>query len=95
MIAVGGDGTFLLAANLIFDNKKPIIGINSDPDMSEGYLMLDRQFTYDIPSIFDKLKTGSFDYLMRTRIRVTLKGKGIWGLPFHMHEKSRICGQEM
>ncbi|CAD6241600.1 GSCOCG00009300001-RA-CDS [Cotesia congregata] len=39
VIAIGGDGTFLLGANFIMDNKKPILGINSDPDSSEGYLI--------------------------------------------------------
>lgn len=63
--------------------------------MSEGYLMLDRHFTNNISSVFDKLKNGEFEYLMRTRIRVTLEGDGIWSVPFHMHEKARICGQEM
>lgn len=94
MLAIGGDGTFLLGANLIFDNKKPIIGINSDPDSSEGYLMLQSNYSTNVTRIFDQLKNGQFEYVMRTRIRVVLQGEGIWSKPFHMHEKSRICGEE-
>ncbi|XP_034939622.1 NAD kinase 2, mitochondrial isoform X2 [Chelonus insularis] len=95
VIAVGGDGTFLLAANLIFDNKKPIIGINSDPDSSEGHLMLQRRYTNDVKGIFERLRDGHYEYVMRTRIRVTVQGESICQPPFHMHDKSRIAGLEM
>ncbi|KAK0087241.1 hypothetical protein PV326_005259 [Microctonus aethiopoides] len=94
VVAIGGDGTFLLGANLIHDNKKPILGINSDPNSSEGYLMLDRYYSTNIERIFELLISGQFEYIMRTRIRVTLQGEGIWSQPFHMHEKSRISGQK-
>ncbi|KAK0161094.1 hypothetical protein PV327_009609 [Microctonus hyperodae] len=94
VVAIGGDGTFLLGANLIHDNKKPILGINSDPDSSEGYLMLDRYYSKNVARIFELLISGQFEYIMRTRIRVTLQGEGIWSQPFHMHEKSRISGQK-
>ncbi|XP_057334344.1 NAD kinase 2, mitochondrial [Microplitis mediator] len=95
IIAVGGDGTFLLGANLIIDNKKPIFGINSDPDSSEGYLMLDRRYTNDIPKIFKLLNAGDYEFVMRTRIRVTIQGEKnqIWQPTFHMHEKNHIVGQ--
>lgn len=94
VVAIGGDGTFLLGANLIHDNRKPILGINSDPNSSEGYLMLDRYYSTNIERIFELLISGQFEYVMRTRIRVTLQGEGIWSQPFHMHEKSRISGQK-
>ncbi|XP_024946702.1 NAD kinase 2, mitochondrial isoform X2 [Cephus cinctus] len=94
ILPIGGDGTFLLASNLIFDNCKPIMGINSDPTSSEGFLMLPVQYTKKIPEIFELLKAGQFRYLMRTRIRITLKGKGIWNPPFHMHEKGRYSCAE-
>ncbi|XP_043288662.1 NAD kinase 2, mitochondrial isoform X2 [Venturia canescens] len=94
ILAIGGDGTFLLGANLVYDNSKPILGINSDPSTSEGYLMLSPNYTYQIPKIFEMLKSGNFNYLMRSRIRVTLRGTGILNPPFHMHEKGRILGKE-
>ncbi|KAH0534241.1 NAD kinase 2, mitochondrial [Cotesia glomerata] len=96
VIAIGGDGTFLLGANFIMDNKKPILGINSDPDSSEGYLMLHRRYTDDIPKIFELLTAGDYEFVMRTRIRVTLQGEKskIWQQPFHMHEKNQILGHD-
>lgn len=94
ILVIGGDGTFLLGANLVYDNSKPILGINSDPSTSEGYLMLSPKYTRQIPKIFEMLKSGNFNYLMRSRIRVTLRGTGILNPPFHMHEKGRILGKE-
>ena len=86
IVPVGGDGTFLLASNLIRDNNKPIVGINSDPEFSEGFLMLPRKFTNNIPEVFERLKSGDYKYLMRSRIRMTLQGENIWQTPFHVHE---------
>ncbi|KAG7201642.1 hypothetical protein KM043_004374 [Ampulex compressa] len=95
ILPIGGDGTFLLASNLIFDNKKPIMGINSYPEKSEGFLMLPPRYTRNIPQIFEMLKAGHYGVLMRRRIRTTLRGEGIWKTtPFHMHEKGRVAGGE-
>ncbi|XP_032687065.1 NAD kinase 2, mitochondrial isoform X3 [Odontomachus brunneus] len=94
ILPIGGDGTFLLASNLIFNNNKPIMGINSYPDKSEGYLMLSAKYTRNIPEIFKMLKIGHYDTLMRRRIRITLMGKEIWAEPFHLHEKGRIVGAD-
>lgn len=94
VLPIGGDGTFLLAANLIFDNKTPIMGINSYPLHSEGFLMLPSYYTKHISEIFELLKGGQYDVLMRSRIRTTLKGEGIWNPPFHMHEERRFLGVE-
>jgi NAD+ kinase len=38
VVAVGGDGTFLMASHFIFD-KKPLLGVNSDPRYKEGFFM--------------------------------------------------------
>ncbi|KAM3171587.1 hypothetical protein ACTXT7_016321, partial [Hymenolepis weldensis] len=51
VISVGGDGTFLSAALRITDKNKPIIGINSNPDTSEGSLCLPRHWHNNIPLI--------------------------------------------
>ncbi|KAG5344169.1 NAKD2 kinase, partial [Acromyrmex charruanus] len=94
VLPIGGDGTFLLASNLVFNNKKPIIGINSYPKKSEGYLLLSAKYTKNITEIFEMLRAGHYSILMRRRIRITLKGEDIWQAPFHMHEKGRIVGNE-
>ncbi|KAL2717679.1 stAR-related lipid transfer protein 3 isoform X2 [Vespula squamosa] len=91
---IGGDGTFLLAANLIFDNKTPILGINSYPSESKGFLMLPSYYTNHVSKIFELLKAGQYDILMRSRIRTTLKGNEIWDPPFHMHEERNFLGVE-
>ncbi|PBC30938.1 NAD kinase 2, mitochondrial isoform X1 [Apis cerana] len=94
ILPIGGDGTFLLASNMIFDNKKPIIGINSCPEKSEGYLMLPMKYTESISDIFEMLRAGYYNVIMRRRIRTTIKGDNIWDVPFHTHEKGRIAGGE-
>ncbi|XP_011140774.1 NAD kinase 2, mitochondrial [Harpegnathos saltator] len=94
IVPIGGDGTFLLASNLIFNSEKPIMGINSYPEKSEGYLMLSAKYTRNVPEIFKMLKAGNYNTLMRRRIRITLMGKDIWADPFHLHEKGRIVGAD-
>lgn len=90
ILPIGGDGTFLMASNLIHNNQKPIMGINSYPTKSQGYLMLPPSYTNDIPKIFDMLKSGHYKILMRRRIRTVLKGKNIHSKPFHIHQKSGL-----
>ncbi|CAK9800174.1 NAD kinase 2, mitochondrial [Anthophora plagiata] len=94
ILPIGGDGTFLLASNMIFDDKKPIIGINSYPEKSEGFLLLPPKYTKSIPEIFEKLKVGHYNVIMRSRIRTTMIGDNIWDVPFHTHEKGRVAGGE-
>ncbi|XP_014217699.1 NAD kinase 2, mitochondrial isoform X2 [Copidosoma floridanum] len=94
ILPIGGDGTFLMASNLIRNNTKPIIGINSDPEFSEGFLMLPSKYTNLIDEIFEKLKSGHFKHLMRSRIRTTLHGEDIWQVPFHLHDKNSSSPQE-
>jgi len=38
ILALGGDGTFLMTSHFIFD-KTPLLGINSDPPNREGFFM--------------------------------------------------------
>lgn len=58
VVPIGGDGTFLLTASRacpIFSAQKPIIGFNSDPDRSEGRLMLSRHYSNDPKDAVRKL----------------------------------------
>lgn len=59
IMPTGGDGTFLLAAGKVKDNKKPVIGFNSSPKDSEGHLCLPKQYTYNIEEAIQKLKAVS------------------------------------
>lgn len=75
IIPTGGDGTFLLASSKIRNNKKPVVGFNSDPEKSEGNLCLPKYYSYHIKDAIEKLQKGNFKWLFRTRVRVTLKGQ--------------------
>jgi len=54
--AVGGDGTFLMAAGRVCDNQKPVIGFNSDPSRSEGFLSLHKKYSTNLSEAVNKLK---------------------------------------
>ena len=55
IVTGGGDGTFLLGASQIHDQDKPIVGFNTDPERSEGYLCLPKKYSYDINSAVLKI----------------------------------------
>jgi len=72
IITVGGDGTFVKAANLIENSL--ILGINSNPKKSEGAL------TSILISELDKLKEileGKYKIILRQRAKVFLNEKQI------------------
>ncbi|KAK2718215.1 NAD kinase 2, mitochondrial-like [Artemia franciscana] len=87
VITIGGDGTFLLGAVRITKNDKPIIGFNSDPTRSEGYLCLAKKFSSDIGKAFDRLVKGEFRWMYRKRIRITLIGENIYDPPVELHDE--------
>lgn len=91
LVPVGGDGTFLLAASraspLFIENSIPIVGFNSDPQRSEGRLMLPKQYSSDVDDAVKKLLTGDFEWMHRSRIRITLLGvNGNAPVPVDLHE---------
>lgn len=58
VVPIGGDGTFLLTASRacpIYCNQKPVVGFNSDPDRSEGRLMLSKQYSHKPQDAVQKL----------------------------------------
>lgn len=93
MIPIGGDGTFSLASKLIRDNTKPVFGINPSVTNKENIFPLPSKYVADIESIFEKLLTGEYTYLMRSRIRTIMNGEGLYTQPFHIHEKGRTQGE--
>lgn len=91
LVPVGGDGTFLLAASraspLFIENSVPIVGFNSDPMRSEGRLMLPKQYSTDVQDAVKKLLKGDFDWMHRSRLRITLLGvNGNAPVPIDLHE---------
>ncbi|XP_048523389.1 NAD kinase 2, mitochondrial isoform X2 [Dendroctonus ponderosae] len=92
VIPTGGDGTFLLAASMINDNKKPVIGLNSDPNRSEGYLCLPKRYSTNVRDAVERLNKGDFTWLMRSRIRTTLLVCGEQNLvPKYLHDSEFDC----
>ncbi|KAL7989087.1 hypothetical protein Chor_008006 [Crotalus horridus] len=87
VIAAGGDGTMLLAASKVLDQLKPVIGINTDPDRSEGHLCLPVRYTHSFPDALQKLYSGEFRWQWRQRIRLYLEGTGVNPVPVDLHEQ--------
>ncbi|XP_046528010.1 NAD kinase 2, mitochondrial isoform X3 [Equus asinus] len=87
VIAAGGDGTMLLAASKVLDRLKPVIGVNTDPERSEGHLCLPVRYTHSFPEALQKFYRGEFRWLWRQRIRLYLEGTGINPVPVDLHEQ--------
>lgn len=65
IVIAGGDGTFLLGASLIRDRNKPIVGFNTNPGCSEGYLCLPKKYSFDVDTAVKKiLKVRNFILIM-------------------------------
>ncbi|XP_072272697.1 NAD kinase 2, mitochondrial isoform X2 [Pyxicephalus adspersus] len=87
IISAGGDGTMLLAASKVLDRFKPVIGVNTDPERSEGHLCLPVHYTHSFPEALRKLYRGEFRWQWRQRIRLYLEGTGINLTPVDLHEQ--------
>ncbi|KAM8961460.1 NAD kinase 2, mitochondrial isoform 2-T2 [Pelodytes ibericus] len=103
IISAGGDGTMLLAASKVLDRFKPVIGVNTDPERSEGHLCLPVQYTHSFPEALRKLYRGEFRWQWRQRIRLYLEGTGINLTPVDLHDqqlsleqhnKAHNCGSQ-
>ncbi|XP_023134295.2 NAD kinase 2, mitochondrial isoform X1 [Amphiprion ocellaris] len=87
IISAGGDGTMLLVASKVLSKDKPVVGVNTDPERSEGHLCLPVRYTCAFPEALDKLCRGEFRWLWRQRIRLHLEGTGINPTPVDLHEQ--------
>ena len=63
IFTTGGDGTFLLGASKVRTPDKPVVGINTDPTRSEGYLCLPKHFSFSPDHAIEELMAGHFRYL--------------------------------
>lgn len=70
----------------------PIFGINPHLESCTTFT-LPLESKSSILQIFEKLRTGDYTLLMRSRIRTTMTGEGLYQRPFHIHEKSRTQGE--
>ncbi|UYV83592.1 NADK2 [Cordylochernes scorpioides] len=87
IFTAGGDGTFLMAASKITSSDKPVIGVNSDPSRSLGYLCLPFKYTLHFPEVIARLRSGQFRWMWRQRIRVTLVGEHALDPPVELHNQ--------
>ncbi|KAH8285485.1 hypothetical protein KR054_009930, partial [Drosophila jambulina] len=80
IVPVGGDGTFLLSAGrasplfALSQQKTPIVGFNSDPQHSEGRLMLPKHYSDNPADAVARIKSGNFKWMHRSRVRTTFLG---------------------
>nr|CAH8870738.1 unnamed protein product [Trichobilharzia regenti] len=72
VFTAGGDGTFLFGASKILHPNKPVIGLNTDPLSSHGFLCLPKWCSSNVSTTIDLLLSNHFRWLLRRRIRVTL-----------------------
>jgi NAD kinase len=70
IITAGGDGTFIRAASYLKETL--ILGINSEPEFSEGALT---SLNDDELDILEDILKGNYSILKRQRIKVILNGK--------------------
>lgn len=87
IVSAGGDGTMLLVASKVLDKNKPVIGVNTDPERSEGHLCLPVHYTQSFSEALHKLRKGDFRWQWRQRIRMHLEGTGINPTPVDLHEQ--------
>ncbi|KAM9450529.1 NAD kinase 2, mitochondrial isoform 1-T2 [Clarias gariepinus] len=87
IVSAGGDGTMLLVASKVFDKNKPVIGVNTDPERSEGHLCLPVRYTHAFSEALRKLSKGDFRWQWRQRIRIHMEGTGINPTPVDLHEQ--------
>lgn len=90
IITTGGDGTFLMAASKIFSKDKLVIGINSDPSRSVGYLCLPPSYSVNFRAALEKLASGDFRWVYRQRIRVSIKGENALDAPAELHDQQLL-----
>ena len=77
----------MMGASKLLNPKKPIVGINTDPTRSAGYLCLPKEFSEKPKKAVDLIMQGSFSWSMRKRLRITLIGdkEKVWEPPLELH----------
>lgn len=75
IISVGGDGTFLTCGHIIDNSTQILLGINSNPLKSEGFLCQIPYNTAKITKTLDKITTNNFKILKRKRYTIDLFNK--------------------
>ncbi|KAH9256954.1 hypothetical protein BASA81_004775 [Batrachochytrium salamandrivorans] len=74
IICLGGDGTLLETCQFVHSSETPVLGVNSDPGSSVGKLLSVDSY-WDFSKCWERIETGRFDWLMRSRIGCDLIDK--------------------
>ncbi|CAG5130998.1 unnamed protein product [Candidula unifasciata] len=92
VFTAGGDGTFLLAANKFLNTNKPLIGINTEPDRSEGNLCLPKRdySAVKFGNALTRLLAGDFGWKWRQRIEVIMSGRHVNDDPVELYDQRLI-----
>jgi NAD+ kinase len=77
IIAAGGDGNFLTGASHVADPDKLIVGINTDPERSQGYLCISPDAEQSIEDIVDAILERRLKLMHRQRLRVCIGGRDL------------------
>ncbi len=81
LLAVGGDGTLLRAAHRYYHPSLAVLGVNSDPKRSTGFLC--RATAGDFNSKLEKLLAGQCRLLALSRLRLRLDGRELAERPLN------------
>ncbi|XP_067832982.1 LOW QUALITY PROTEIN: NAD kinase 2, mitochondrial-like [Heptranchias perlo] len=95
IVSAGGDGTMLLSASKVFSRIKPVIGVNTDPERSQGHLCLPVRYTHCFSEALQKLHRGEFRWQWRQRIRISLEGTGMNPTPVDLREQQLSLEQHI
>ena len=74
IFSAGGDGSFLWTASKVFTPDKVVVGFNTDPHASEGYLCLNSALYGSLLRTLEAVFKGEVPIYQRTRIRVEVGG---------------------
>lgn len=74
VFSAGGDGNFLWAASKVLSPDKLVVGLNTDPDSSEGYLCLKPSRYGSLLRSLQAVFQGKVPRYQRARIRVEMGG---------------------
>ena len=75
IFSAGGDGNFLWASSKVLSPDKLVVGLNTDPASSEGYLCLKTSRYGDLLETLRAVFGGAVPCYQRSRIRVQLEGQ--------------------
>lgn len=74
VFSAGGDGNFLWASSRVRSPEQLLVGLNTDPDSSEGYLCLNSSRYGSLLGSLEAVFRGEVARYQRARIRVEVDG---------------------